>query len=133
MHPNVWYFFSYLVAFASPDVCNRAAVFQVCKMCAFIQMLLFWSLNVTNFSNIFLKCFSFYFIFSHQNKCIWLIECTYFTYLQNLSSITNTWWWKCNQIQKKCQTLDRLCFLKLLATIVLGISSLLIITQTFAR
>ena len=41
-----------------------------------------------------------------------LISITYFTYLKNCSSITNTWWWKCNQLQKKYQILDRFCFLK---------------------
>ena len=54
------------------------------------QMRLFWLLDVKYFSIIYLKCILFCFSCSTQNKRIWLIECRYFTYLKNCSSITNT-------------------------------------------
>ena len=56
------------------------------------QMRLFWLLNIKYFSIIFLNCILFCFIYSNQNKCIWLFDCTYFTYLKNCGSITITWW-----------------------------------------
>ena len=52
------------------------------------QMHLFWLLNIKYFCITFLKYILFAFIFSNQNKRIWLIDCTYFTYLKNCSSIT---------------------------------------------
>ena len=67
------------------------------------QMHFLWLLNIKYFSIVSLKHVLFYFTSSNQNKLIWLVACTYFTYLKNCSSISNSWEWKCNQGQKKYQ------------------------------
>ena len=43
------------------------------------------------------------YVINSKNKRIWLIECTYFTYLKNCSSIINIWWWKWQWIWIKCE------------------------------
>ena len=89
---HVWYFCWIWMHFCHQVLVIELQFFRYVKYVHSInQMRLFWFLNVKYFSIIFLKYILFYFIFDNQNKRIWLIEYTYFTYLKNCSSLTNTW------------------------------------------
>ena len=91
-HPNVWYFFRIWLHFYHQVLVIDLQIFKYVEHVHSInQMRLFWLPNIKYFSIILLKYILFYCISSNQNKSIWCIEYTYFTYLKNCSSIANAW------------------------------------------